>query len=234
MIRSPRSAMYLLGMLTSMTLMLGACSPPTVPTQGSSPSYNSVSRFRLQAQGKPGPGKLTSNRQGDVYIADVPFVKQGKDNTCGQAVATMILQYWGMDIDYQQVVNESNPLNLGTSHSALQGYLQSKGLHAQGYREGSLELLLELVRLGRPVIVLLDFGGLNWEHYVLVVGYNANRNTLIFHESNSQSYRELSAETFAKRWRNESLVNLPFFGGASYDRLMFDVGLEPAVETSAE
>ncbi len=235
MIRSPRSASYLLGIAISLTLLLGACSPPMVPTQNSSSlSYNSLSRFRLQAQSKPGPGKLTSNRQGDVYISGVPFVKQGKDNTCGQAVATMILQYWGVDIDYQQVVNESNPLNLGTSHSALQGYLQAKGLYAQGYREGSLELLLELVRLGRPVIVLLDFGGLNWEHYVLVVGYNATRNTIIFHESNSQSYRELSAETFVQRWRNPSLVNLPIFGGPSYDRLMFDVGLSSAVETEAE
>lgn len=225
-----------LGLLTgllSLLTILGACAPPTVPTQ-SNKSYSSLSRFKLQSSGKPGPGKLVTSTKGDVYINDVPFVKQGQDNTCGQAVATMVLKYWGHDIDYQTVVNESNPMNLGTSYDSLQSYLRHKGLYAQGYREGSLELLVELIKLGRPVIALLDFGGLNWEHYVLVVGYNARRNTLILHESNSIAYAELDAETFVERWRNPSLVNLPLFGGSSYDRLMFDVGLESAVEADSE
>ena len=210
--------------------LLAGCEPPTVPSQTSSNAYARLGRFSLQ--GTAQPGKLSSSN-GNTYLANVPFVKQGADNTCGQAVATMLLKYWGHDIDYQTVVNESNPLNLGTSFDALQTYLRNKGLHAQGYREGSLELLVELVKRGRPVITLLDFGGLNWEHYVLVVGYNTRRNTLIFHESNSGPYRELDADSFVMRWGNPSLVGLPVFGGPSYERLMFDVGPQAAVASDS-
>lgn len=206
--------------------LLAACTPPTVPTQTSSLS---LGRFSQQSVSQP--GKLV--KSGDsTYISGVPLVKQGKDNTCGQAVATMVLQFWGQDVDYQQVVNESNPLNLGTSFGALQGYLQSRGLYAQGYREGSLPLLLELVNRGRPVIALLDFGGLNWEHYVVVIGYNTRKNTLIFNDSRNGPNRELEAEEFVQRWANPSLVNLPIFGGPSYKYLMFDTGPRSAIEES--
>lgn len=202
---------------------LQACSPPTVPTQGSG---SGLGRFRLMNTAPK--GQLTRSN-GNIYLANVPFVKQGQDNTCGQAVATMILKFWGHDIDYQTVVNESNPLNLGTRFDALQSYLRSKGLHAQSYKGGSLELLVALINRGRPVIALLDFGGLAREHYVLVVGYNAERNTLIMHESNSAPYVELEAAEFVARWQNPSLVNLPLLGGPSYQGLMFDVGTEAAV-----
>lgn len=222
----PNSFAVLLTGLALGISALSACSPPTVPVQTGTASYSSLGRFSLQ--GSAQPSKLLSSN-GNTYISNVPFVKQGKDNTCGQAVATMVLKYWGHDIDYQTVVDESNPLNLGTSFDALQNYLRNKGLYAQGYREGSLELMLELIKRGRPVITLLDFGGLSWEHYVLVVGYNTKRNTLIFHESNSGPYRELDATEFYARWANPSLVNLPFFGGPSYSRLMFDVGTSAVV-----
>lgn len=213
------------GLMAGAFLCLCACAPPTVPVQNST---TQIGNYRLRSATQP--GKLSTSN-GNTYLASIPFVKQGKDNTCGQAVATMVLKYWGHDIDYQTVVNESNPLNLGTSYDALQTYLRNKGLHAQGYREGSLELLLELIKRSRPVIALLDFGGLSWEHYVLVVGFNTRKNTLIFHDSNSGPYRELDAETFVQRWANPSLVNLPVIGGPSYKYLMFDVGKEPIVES---
>lgn len=210
--------------LLSLVWLLVSCNPPTVPTQA-----NSLASGRFSQQSASQRGKLV--KSGDnTYISGVPFIKQGKDNTCGQAVATMILQFWGQDVDYQQVVNESNPLNVGTSYGALQGYLQSRGLHAQAYREGSLPLLLELVNRGRPVIALLDFGSLSWQHYVVVIGYNTRKNTLIFHDSSNGSYRELSAEEFVERWANPSLVNLPIFGGPSYKYLMFDTGLANVLE----
>lgn len=210
---------YLLCLLLALT----ACQPPTVPTQ----YPQGFSRFQV-ANRAAGVGTLSRTRDGGIYIQGVPFVKQGQDNTCGQAVSTMMLQYWGHDIDYQTVVNESNPLNLGTTYNSLETYLRQKGLHAQSYREGSLELLQMLLDRGRPVIVLLDFGGITKEHYVVVTGYNPNTQTLIFHESNSGPYRELPVPSFLAMWANTSLVNAPLIGGKSYYRLMFDVGPTPA------
>lgn len=207
--------------------LLSACSPPVVPTQDSSlnTGLNRISSFRLQNRAASfGNGKsLVTGNNGAVYLSPVPFVSQGEDNTCGQAVMTMLLQYWGQTIDYQTVVNENNPLNIGTSYEAVQTYLKSKGLNVNAFRGGTLEDLLLELHQGRPVMALLDFGSLNREHYVLVVGYNARRNMLILHDSRSGPYVELDAESFMQKWNNLPAVSLPIWGGSNYYRLMFSV-----------
>jgi len=208
-------------------LLISACSPPVVPTQDSSlnAGLNRFSSFRLQNRSTQfGNGKsLVTGNNGAVYLSPVPFVTQGQDNTCGQAVMTMLLQYWGQEIDYQTVVNENNPLNVGTSYEVVQTYLKSKGLTVNAFRDGSLENLLLELHQGRPVMALLDFGSLDREHYVLVVGYNARRNMLILHESRSGPYVEIDAESFMQKWNNVPVVSLPIWGGSNYYRLMFSV-----------
>jgi len=182
------------------------------------------SRFRLQTRkSTPNGRSLVTLSNGATYIKDVPFVSQGSDNTCGQAVMTMLLQYWGVDIDYQTVVNEGNPLNLATSYDAVQDYLRKKGLSVQAYRGGNLEVLVRQIQAGKPVMVLLDFGSLQQAHYVLVTGYNARRNTIIMHESQSGPYMELDVDSFIEMWQNVPVVKLPFFGGANYEYLIFEV-----------
>lgn len=232
----------LLALLSSS--LIGACQPPTVPTQstGTGPlswnagiSSNSSNSFgpygrrgtqnlgRLQTQSTSGSTLVNNTRTGDVYLNNVPFVHQGEDNTCGQAAMTMVLKYWGQEIEYQQVVNENNPLNLGTSYDGIQAYLRSKGMTVEAFRNGSFEALLNELHQGRPVIALLDFGSLVYAHYVVVVGYNSRRNTVIMHESRSGAYVELDANSFTQMWENEPLVNLPIWGGPNYQRLMFSV-----------
>lgn len=211
---------------------LVACAP-TVPAQTTANlMVNRISNFSLQtsaltfANGK----SLSVAPSGATYLDNVPYVSQGDDNTCGEAVMTMLLQYWGQDIDYQTVVNEVNPFNLGTSYDAIQDYLRSKNLQVQAYRGGTLEALLGQIHQGRPVMVLLDFGSLQYSHYVLVVGYNAKRNTLIIHESRSGPYREVDVDSFLDMWDNDPVVHLPVFGGDNYYRLMFAVS--PAADPS--
>ncbi|PIQ24029.1 hypothetical protein COW36_05785 [bacterium (Candidatus Blackallbacteria) CG17_big_fil_post_rev_8_21_14_2_50_48_46] len=219
--------------LSFTTQWLLSCSPPVVPVQQTqvtrsgnlSTSSNRLSRFNLQQSAvnfKNGK-KLLVSANGNIYLSPVPFVTQGNDNTCAQAVMTMLLQYWGQEIDYQTVVNENNPLNLGTTYDKIQEYLAQKGLQAEAFREGSLEVLLNEIQKGSPVMVLLNFGALDREHYVLVVGYNAKRNTLILHESRSGPYVELEANQFMDYWNNLPVVTLPIFGGSNYFRLMFKV-----------
>jgi len=208
---------------------LVSCAPPTVPLQNnqnqSQRINNRFSNFRLQASSvKFSNGKsLSVTGNGATFLSDVPYITQGSDNTCGQAVMTMLLQYWGHDIDYQTVVDEGNPFNLGSSYDAVQDYLKSKDLEVQAYRGGSLEAILSQIHQGRPVMVLLDFGSLTYAHYVLVVGYDAQRNSMILHESRSGPYREVDVDSFLEMWDNEPVVNLPIFGGENYERLMFAV-----------
>lgn len=216
--RIPALRNYLL-LLSSLTLL--ACQAPIVPTQ--SPQNVEIgSRFRTHSKNISNDG-LVHLSNGATYIGNVPFVSQGSDNTCGQAVMTMLLQYWDIDIDYQTVVNEGNPLNIATSYDAVQDYLRGKGLSVQAYRGGTLDVLVSQIQAGKPVMVLLDFGSLQQAHYVLVTGYNARRNTIIMHESQSGPYMELDVEKFIEMWQNTPVVKLPLFGGTNYAYLLFAV-----------
>lgn len=198
--------------------LLTACQPPTVPVQTSSNyRWRGIDFTTQQTR------TLHTASNGARYIGGVPYVKQGEDNTCGQAVMSMALQFWGQDIGYQQVVNESNAINVGTSYTTLQNYLREKGLQAQSYYQSSLEQLIAEVDAGRPAIVLLEFDALFFTHYVLVVGYNPRRNTIIMHESQSAPYVEMDVDEFLALWEAPSLVSLPVFGGKEYQRLLITV-----------
>ncbi len=202
----------------SSSLFLMACQPPTVPLQGTSNV-----RFRGIDFTTQQTRTLHTNPNGARYIGGVPYVNQGEDNTCGQAVMSMALQFWGQDISYQQVVNESNPINVGTSYTTMQSYLREKGLDAQSYYNATLDQIISEVNAGRPAIVLLEFDSLFFTHYVLVVGYNSRRNTLIIHESQSAPYVEIDVDEFLTLWEAPSLVSLPIFGGKEYQRLLITV-----------
>lgn len=218
--------------LTGFTL-LSACGAPKVPAQYSLQTYTNM---QLQGVGpstaRKGPFKVLqveNDRQLQVFqngsrvIDNVPFIRQGKDNTCGQAVITAMLNYWGMDVEYQQVVNEANPGNLPTTDQALAGFLRKKGMNAQAFRGGKLDNLIAEINKGRPTPVLLDFGGISQEHYVIVVGYNLEKKTMIVHDSLEGPYIEMPMTSFTKMWENQSLRILHVFGGESYRRLMFQI-----------
>ena len=162
-------------------------------------------------------------QNGSRVIDGVPFFRQGNDNTCGQAVITTLVNFWGIDMDYQAVVNEANPNNLPTTDAAMTNYLRSKGLKAQPFRRASLENLIHQINQGRPTPVLLDFGGLSQEHYVIVVGYNPDKNTMIVHDSLEGPYIEMPSARFVQMWENQSLQSVHIFGGENYRRIMFDV-----------
>ncbi|MEZ0368100.1 MAG: cysteine peptidase family C39 domain-containing protein [Candidatus Sericytochromatia bacterium] len=165
---------------------------------------------------------LAVRSDGDILITDVPFARQGRDNTCGQAAMAMLLHYWDIDVDYDQIAREGNPLNVATSRQAIQLYLQDKGLQVRPL-QGSLESLLGELHQARPVLLLLDFGGIDHLHYVVAVGYNARQGRILIHDSNREPYKQMSISEFLQRWQNFSAVALPWLGGPEYERLMFAV-----------
>lgn len=222
------------------SMLLTGCGTPTVPLQMAPTANMAIAQVQngaLQMQqpssaAVAGPFKIleVDNGQslkvfqnGSKVIDGVPFMRQGSDNTCGQAVMTSLLNYWGVKMDYQKVVNEANPRNLATTGDAITSYLRSKGLKAQDFRNGTVDNLIAQVNKGRPVPVMLDFGGLSQEHYVLVVGYNKKKGTIIMHDSLEGPYLEMETPTFQQMWKNKSIVNVPVFGGDNYKNIMFDV-----------
>ncbi|PKL76608.1 MAG: hypothetical protein CVV27_09400 [Candidatus Melainabacteria bacterium HGW-Melainabacteria-1] len=229
-----------IGLLLGASLLL-SCKPPTVPVQ--LPNAGNIDQLVYQTQTQTqqlpalaGPFKTLAvdadggrsiqiriYQNGARIIADVPYFTQGNDNTCGQAVAAMLSNFWGQPADYQQLVDQENPLNLATSAGALLSSLRAKGLRAQTWREASLDNLIAEINQGRPTVVLLDFGSVQTAHYVVVVGYNPRRGTLILHDSLESPYAEMPAQKFVSMWENHSLRSILPVGGVNYRRLMLSV-----------
>ncbi len=223
-----RSIVALIGLTA-----LISCKPPTVPLQSSLfadmriAATRPISMQTLSGEFKTmqlsSGGKVRIYRNGSKILENVPFFKQGADNTCGQAVVAMLTQYWGHPQDYQQLVNQENPFNLATSAVALRDSLRQKGLAAQDFKQGTLENLIAEVNKGRPTPVLLDFGSLQSAHYVVVVGYNLERNSLIVHDSVEAPYLEMSIPRFKQMWENKSVRSVLPVAADNYQRLMFQV-----------
>ena len=210
-----------------------SCKTPTVPIQMPQFSDMQIAATRpFTAQALAGDFKTLSlvsgsniriYRNGSKIIENVPFFKQGRDNTCGQAVVAMLANYWGNSLDYQQLVNKENPFNLATSAPALRQSLREKGLQAQDFRQGTIDNLIAEVNKGYPTAVLLDFGSIQTAHYVIVVGYNFERKSLILHDSIEAPYFEMPLSSFEKMWENDSIRSILPVGAKNYQRLMFKV-----------
>ncbi|MGV3524403.1 MAG: C39 family peptidase [Candidatus Sericytochromatia bacterium] len=230
-----RLATLTMATVTGVTL-LAACGTPQVPLQ------YPIQNNGMQIAQFTKPGAPRSARQGAFktlqvdngntlqifqngsrVIDNVPYFNQGNDNTCGQAVMSMLLNFWGIEMGYQEVVNEANPNNLPTTDHGIMNYLRSKGLKAQAFRGATVDNLIAQVNKGHPSVVLLDFGGLSQEHYVVVVGYNTEAKTLIVHDSLEGPYIEMPMTRFATMWENRSIRLVHIFGGENYRRMMIDV-----------
>ncbi|MEZ0372636.1 MAG: C39 family peptidase [Candidatus Sericytochromatia bacterium] len=224
--RPKRIGERLLVLLSSSLLI--ACHAPTVPLQLPAGELSIAAEQLRTALTGPykvlavqGGIKIRVYQNGARIIADVPYARQGNDNTCGQAVINMLTNFWGVPTDYQQLVNQENPFNLATLAETLVRSLREKGLNAQDFREAGLASLAAEINQGRPTAVLLDFGSIPTAHYVLVVGYNPQRGTLIMHDSLEAPYVEMSEQNFLKMWENRSLRSVLPINGSNYRRLMF-------------
>ena len=217
------------------TLVTACGGPVMVPPQKSlAQAEYEINTLRIKNANQPtsarqGPFKtlqadnghtLQIYQNGSRIIDNVPFVVQGDDNTCGQAVLTSMLNFWGHKMPYQQVVNEANPRNLPTTDYGIANYLRQKGLAAQPFKGATIDNLIAEVNQGRPSVVLLDFGGISQEHYVIVVGYNKEKQTLIMHDSLSGPYIAMPMARFNQMWENKAIRQVHIFGGPNYKHFM--------------
>jgi len=210
------------------SLSLTACATPTAPLQpesGTISNYNQNQLMRFSARRFGGSRYSVNNStteavsthsDGTVSVNNIPFFHQGEDNTCGQATLTSALNFNGVDIDYQTVINESNPVNMATDINTITNYIKSKGLEAVSYKNSEIEHLRRLIDQGKPPIVLLDYGGLNNEHYVLVSGYNDKEGFLLINDPKQSANIKADYEIFEEMWENQSLGNLLIFGDNFY------------------
>jgi predicted double-glycine peptidase len=132
----------------------------------------------------------------DAVRLTVPYVRQTKI-LCGGAAAAMVLRYWG---DGQADANQFAPL-LDRAAGGLATGVLAKAIEDRNWRvvrfTGSIESVAELLRDGRPVIVLLK----EWTgrfHYVVVVGTTDTH--IVVHDPARGPSRSVPVRKFLGAW----------------------------------
>ena len=154
--------------------------------------------------------------------ADIPFrsiVRQKYDFSCGSAaVATLLTYHYGRPTPEQlpftemwkagdqKVITKS-----GFSLFDMKTYLQTVGLHAEGYRMN----VDDLRKSKRPAIVLLDLHG--FKHFVVVKGVQGN--TVLVGDP-IRGLEKYDAKDFQKAWNG---IALAIVNGATKERPAFNI-----------
>lgn len=156
----------------------------------------------LQDPLRPGPPLARAT------ILEVPYLPQD-ELLCGGAAAAMVLRYWGMEnvraSDFSSLVR---PTLGGMRADELAANLAGRGWDPHLFA-GSVAEVLRHVRLGRPVITLIEVAGGRF-HYVVVVGEAEGR--FVAHDPAGAPFEMMSAADLARAWKRTgglSLVVLP-------------------------
>jgi len=133
-------------------------------------------------------------------VLDVPFVKQEK-NYCGPAALESVFKYWGRQYGQNEIAKEIfAPELCATLNVDLERYAKDKGFWAKGY-QGDFKTLKTRVLAGIPVIVIekLHPFALNRYHYVVIIGFNEKRKSIIEH-TGTKEYVVRSYRGFKRNW----------------------------------
>ena len=138
-------------------------------------------------------------------IKEFPLYKQPDQITCGPATVYMVLRFYKLNIDFEDVKESTktewisyDKTSIGMTspdyiRNALYKYKISNNMHV-----GNIDELKYYVSKNTPVIVLLRSGSKTW-HYVVVVGYEKNK-IEIADPSNGKRYF-LNENIFVDSWR---------------------------------
>lgn len=163
----------------------------------------------LDAQVRLGPEATGGNYSVQVMSwADIPFrsiVRQRFDFSCGSAaVATLLTYHYGKPTSEQQPFaqmwkagDQATITKAGFSMYDMKLYLQSIGLHSEGYKMD----VDDLRKSGRPAIVLLDLNG--YKHFVVVKGVRGN--TVLVGDP-IRGLAQYEAADFQKSWNGIALA----------------------------
>ncbi|MGE5154403.1 MAG: PA2778 family cysteine peptidase [Bdellovibrio bacteriovorus] len=140
------------------------------------------------------------DRQGLLELRNTPFFPQ-EVYQCGPAALATVLVAAGKETSPQALAEQVYlPGRRGSLQVELLGATRRQGLLPYPI-DPSLLALVEALRGGRPVLVLLDFGVPLYPvwHYAVVVGHDASRRTLIL-RSGSTRRKLMSERRFLAAW----------------------------------
>jgi len=125
-----------------------------------------------------GPGGMTSDLPASIgsgKVQNVPFYPQLAFQ-CGPACLAGVLSFYSEDVTPDEVADAIFRKNIrGTVTIDMLLYARHKGFSARWY-SGSVDDIRRSVNEGVPLIVMVDLGFANVinNHYMVVVGYNAD------------------------------------------------------------
>jgi len=137
-------------------------------------------------------------------LKDMKFngiIRQNYDFSCGSAALASLLTYhYNRPVTEKEVIesmlkhgDKEKIRREGFSLLDMKNYLATRGLRAEGYKEG----LDKLARVGVPAIVLTNHKG--YLHFVLVKGVTTDK---VLVGDPSKGMRVEDREEFEKQWNN--------------------------------
>lgn len=149
------------------------------------------------------------------YIERVPFIPQ-EEYYCGPASLTMVLRYWGVEADQDEIASELFLESIrGTLNFDLEFYARRRGLHAQSF-QGTLEGVKGELRRDRPLIVFQDLGlgPYSVPHFAVLIGYDDRREVVILHSGTTANH-VLPYREFLRTWERRQRWTLLITPAAS-------------------
>jgi len=137
------------------------------------------------------------------YIYGVPYIRQADPYWCGPASLSMVLNYWGYEINQSEVAaHVYNPKSKLTFISNMTEFPREIGFYSEVVSPANIGLLKSYLHEGIPLIVLQKFSYENtYGHFRVVIGYNDKERTVITHDPILGENYTLSYESFSKLWQ---------------------------------
>lgn len=135
----------------------------------------------------------------DQVKIKVPFYQQS-DDLCGPAAMAMVMEWGGQTVDLAKLHTQIYTHGLGGS--LQQDMLASARRHGLlAVSINSVDALLQELSHGHPVILLLNLRLAQWPqwHYVVVTGFDADRETALIHDGQTAN-REIPLATLFGQW----------------------------------
>lgn len=137
------------------------------------------------------------------HCLPVPYRMQVDGHCCGLCSALMVAEYYGFQVEHEQVERFERNNGDGTDTGPMTRFLRASGLSVRVYKEKQARIatLIDALENGIPVIV-----SVRPPHYLVVVGYDArffyvNDPFLLLRVSG-----RLTRQEFRWMWTGEALL----------------------------
>jgi predicted double-glycine peptidase len=164
-------------------------------------------------------GFLFATDRPGVWL-DIPFVMQEKDG-CGAASVAMVIEYWlgqqggSVHANTAQIQRDLHSERThGIYASNMRRYFQQNGYATFAFA-GEWSDLKEHLQKGRPLIVALKPGSMGPLHYVVVAGFDQERQLVLVNDPAQRKLLKEDRSRFEQEWKGAgrwTLLALPGTG----------------------